>query len=221
MSPQRVSNYFDELTSRCRSLEDTTHKDTGLCQKCLAVSLGFRSNDQLIIYQVSSTFPKSRATTLSLSLSLGIGNVLGSRIIPAALPWWAPDSIFLRPTKIRLSLVQSAIAMVFRNTYLRVHDGTHCSRATRVIGEPYKIRIFSFFFFQSYEEKRKNRNRGRKLWKYPRWYIFNGWNLFKENEEMDKWRRASSSFFFSFYNFIVDEEQIHSIKMEEDKITKK
>lgn len=69
MSPQRVSNYFDELTSRCRSLEDTTHKDTGLCQKCLAVSLGFRSNDQLIIYQVSSTFPKSRATTLSLSLS--------------------------------------------------------------------------------------------------------------------------------------------------------
>lgn len=134
----------------------------------------------------------------SLSLSLGIGNVLGSRIIPAALPWWAPDSIFLRPTKIRLSLVQSAIAMVFRNTYLRVHDGTHCSRATRVIGEPYKIRIFSFFFFQSYEEKRKNRNRGRKLWKYPRWYIFNGWNLFKENEEMEKWRRASSSFFFLF-----------------------
>ena len=33
-----------------------------MCQKCLAVSAGFRSNDQLITYR-GSTFPESRATT--------------------------------------------------------------------------------------------------------------------------------------------------------------
>lgn len=43
----------------------TRHKDrhrSSMCQKCLAAAAGFRSNDQLIIYRVS-TFPGSYATT--------------------------------------------------------------------------------------------------------------------------------------------------------------
>lgn len=138
VSPQKVSNYFDLLTSPVSIAVEGTHKD-GPRQKCLPVSVGFRSNDQLIIYQGSSTFPKSRPAT-----TLGIGNVLGFRIIPAALPWWAPDSIFLPDLERGDSPILSAVGHSPWFFETRIYA---CTTDPIVrVHEPYRRYVLNFFF---------------------------------------------------------------------------